>query len=164
LVETRHGTTMSETEIHLWPIRGTSSTADLLSDHDVMPTQGRMRMAPRPPTLPHPSVGQVLAAHGALQDNWDGQGAISPSLASIRTAQRFIEDLPARAVPTISASVEGGVLLEWATEAVGLILEIANSGVAEALVCWPNGEEVEGPLPAVKQSVLDALALLFDQP
>lgn len=162
-LEDRPGSTMSEAEILPWPGRGMSSTGDLLSDRDVTTAPARPRLAPRPAAPLGLSVGQVLAAHGALEDNWDGRGAVAPSLASIRIAQRFVADLPTSAVPSISASVEGGVLLEWESQVVDLMLDIANSGLVEALVCWPTGEELEGPLTTVKQPVLDALALLLNQ-
>lgn len=151
LLETRRGATMSEPEIRPWPSQGMSTTGDLLSARDLTPV---------PPT--GRSVGQVLAAHGALQDNWDGEGAVAPASTAIRVAEQFVAGLPADATPSISASVEGGVLLEWESQTVGLILEIGNTGSVEAFVSRATGSEVEGSLATVKQHVLDALADLLD--
>lgn len=162
LLEASHGSTLSETEISPWPNLGMATT-NLLSSRDLVAEPvPRHRPEGRPVSPNGLSVSQVLAAHGALRDNWDGEGAIAPGVTAIVVAHRFVAELPAEASPTISASVTGGVLLEWNSEAVDLMLEIANGGTVEALVSWSSGPEVEGPLATVKQHVLDALAVLFD--
>ncbi len=163
LLETRVGATMSEAEIRPWPSLGMSTTGDLLSTRDLAPMPSvRPRPTSRPASPIGLSVGQVLAAHGALQDNWDGEGAAAPAPTAIRVAEHFVAELPAGATPSISASVEGGILLEWESQAVDLMLEIGNNGSVEAFVSWSSGSEVEGSLATVKQHVLDALAAFLD--
>lgn len=163
LLEARHGSTLSEAEIRPWPNLGTATTRDLLSSQDLIdPPILRRRTESRPASPIGLSVGQVLAAQGALLDNWDGQGAIAPDMTAIRAAQGFIAELPSEVPPAVSASTTGGVLLEWESESVDLLLEIRNDGAVEALVSWSTGTEVEGPLATLKQQVLDALAVLLD--
>lgn len=164
LLDDRHGSTMSEAEISPWPNLDMATTGDLLSARELVAQPGPWaRLAARPAAPIGLSVGQVLAAHGALSDNWDGDGAIAPGVMAIRVAQSFVTELPTGATPSVSASVEGGVLLEWESQTVDLVLEIANSGAVDALVSWHSGSEVEGPLATVKQHVLDALAALLGQ-
>lgn len=161
LLEAHHRPTMSDDEVRPSANFGMATAPEVLSNTELLGGTVRRDADSAFGDSPAGSVRRVLACHGALVDNWDGHGSISPNRSAIRNAELLVRSLPNGAVPAITASVTGGVLLEWESSDVALILEIPNTGHVEAFVSWPSGREIEGPLTSLKQYVLDALAALL---
>ncbi len=112
------------------------------------------------------SMGGLVPALAALVDldeDWDGYGALSPRPEAVEAANDFLRSLLALTSlpePDVMGSTEGGVLLEWETADVDLILEIEPLGTANAYVKTPLFE-VEGPVGEHVIQVGEALALLW---
>jgi len=99
-----------------------------------------------------------LGALNRLHPGWDGDSARAPSPAILAAVSQFVlSDLVAglAAKPDLVPTAEGGILIEWHTEAVDLIIEPSVSGEAGSYYFCDNetGEEVEealgGPAGAI---------------
>lgn len=102
-----------------------------------------------------PNVYAELSAHGAMVDNWDGEGARAPTHIAIAMCQHWIDGLPAWwPQPSIYPSVEGGVIMEWNHDKVDLFLTFDNSGQVEADANWYG-------INTSKRDIDDALDVIF---
>ena len=105
-------------------------------------------------------VEQELTRLVDLDDNWDGYSAVAPTAEALRAAAHFLEMWrPQPCRPTVMGSTEAGVLLEWETDEVALILEFEEQGDVSAYVQMDQ-TEVEGPVPEHLEAVRDALERL----
>ena len=105
-------------------------------------------------------VEQELTQLVDLDDNWDGYGALAPTAEALGAAAHFLQMWRQESCrPTVMGSTEGGVLLEWETDEVDLILEFEDLGVVSAYVRMGQ-TEVEGPVPEHLEAVRDAFGCL----
>ena len=105
-----------------------------------------------------------LAHLARLLDDWDGHGAVTPSSEAISHAREFLLDLddswPRGALrPAVMASTDEGVILEWVSDAVELVVEFEADGSLDTYVLL-GGKEMEGPLADLGPQVSEALARL----
>jgi len=87
----------------------------------------------------------------AMGANWDFAGAPAPSEDIVRCVKRFCNGYVSYPSPTASATIEGGVQLEW--HVAGRTLEIDFSPTGETnYICWQTsvGTFKEGALHAPK--------------
>ena len=97
-----------------------------------------------------------------LDDDWDGYGATAPSSRALYVASQFLQQLEPlhdTPKPCVMGSSEGGVLLEWETDDVDLILEFEALGNVNTYVRTPTAE-VEGPVEEHVTHVIEALSRL----
>ena len=100
-----------------------------------------------------------------LDDGWDGYGAAAPSSEALAITSQFLRTLDTwkrqAPIPAVMASTEGGVLLEWETEEVDLILEFQAMGDVIAHVRTESCE-TEGPVGDQIDRVAEAFSCLWD--
>ena len=105
-------------------------------------------------------VIELLAPLAALDDDWDGYGALAPRAGALKAAADVLvwwgQNVPP---PQVMASVGGGVLLEWESRDVDLIVDVGADGDISVYVRGGDGES-EGPLDEYRQEAEQALALL----
>ncbi len=67
-----------------------------------------------------------------LDENWDGYGAEAPLDSTMQQARAFLHHVGTQTVvpkkPTVMPSNDGGVMLEWETDAVYFIFEFLPNG------------------------------------
>ena len=95
-------------------------------------------------------VVRSLQALASLRDNWDGLGAIAPSLAVVRTAVDVAErqrdgemGLPATAVATPA----GTILFGWEEGQNYLEIEVISPTLVEWMTVDQNGIAEHGSIP-----------------
>jgi hypothetical protein len=93
-----------------------------------------------------------------LVDDWDGHGALAPSVAAMKICGAFLRGAPENLrLPDVSASVDGGILLEWDSEESDLLLSIDQIG--HVTVYLRNGTaEIEGSLSSHQLAVAETLS------
>lgn len=100
-----------------------------------------------------------------LDEGWDGYGAAAPSSEALSVASYYLRTLGTwkrqPPPPAVMASTEGGVLLEWQTEEVDLILEFESRGEVNAHV-RTESLETEGPAGDQIDRVAEAFSRLWD--
>ena len=105
-------------------------------------------------------VIELLAPLVELDDDWDGYGALVPRVGALKAAADVLaewgENVP---TPQAMASVGGGVLLEWESLDVDLVVDVGADGDISVYVRGGDGES-EGPLDEHRQEAKQALALL----
>ena len=103
---------------------------------------------------------ELLAPLAALDDDWDGYGALAPRAGALKAAADVLvewgQNVPP---PQAMASVGGGVLLEWESRDVDLVVDVGAEGDISVYVRGGDGES-EGPLDEHLQEAKQALALL----
>jgi len=106
------------------------------------------------------AVSELLAPLTALEENWDGYGALAPSAGALKAAEDVLVEW-GRSVPPpqVMASVEGGVLLEWESRDVDLVVDVGAEGGVSVYVRACDVEN-EGPLDDHRQEAERALTLL----
>lgn len=96
-----------------------------------------------------------------LEEDWDGYGAHPPTLLALEIVGKFLKHWSAQPCrPWIMGTPEGGVILEWETEDVDLILEIGEEGHNNAYVRTQHAE-CEGPVHEHWNMICDALDRLW---
>ena len=105
-------------------------------------------------------VIELLAPLVELEDDWDGYGALGPRVGALKAAADVLvewgQNVPP---PQVMASVGGGVLLEWESRDVDLVVDVGAKGDISVYVRGGDGES-EGPLDEHRQEAKQALALL----
>lgn len=90
------------------------------------------------------SVLLEIEALLCYSDDWDGHGAKAPTKAAVQTAiETLVGVCSCPGDPTVSASVVGGVMLEWEKPGVELLFHFDEDGNMAALACI-NGVDWEG--------------------
>jgi hypothetical protein len=151
---------MSEAEIDPFPSSG-SGGAVLLSGVEVASV-----LDPAESMLPADSrregvgAGSLLGPLLDLDANWDGYGALAPSPGALSLAAKFLNSARDRLpVPDVMASVAGGVILEWESSDVDLILEVGPLGAVTAHVRRGDLAE-DGMLAELEPAVAEAIGVL----
>lgn len=119
-------------------------------------------------TWPEPALSRLEELAGLLP-GWDGGAASTPSPAVLAAVREFVlSDLVAslQTKPDLVPTVEGGILIEWHTEAVDLIIEPSVSGAAGSYYFCDNetGEEVEETLGGPTAGIAAAFIKLGFRP
>lgn len=103
------------------------------------------------------SVLLEIEALLCYSDNWDGHGAKAPTKAAVQAAIGALTGVcSCPGDPTVSASVVGGVMLEWEKPRVELLFHFDEGGNFAALACV-DGVDWEGYMdngysPEVRQA------------
>jgi len=80
----------------------------------------------RPTTALEQLVGEIRS-YGVLGDNWDGEGAVRPSLSSIRGAVKFVHLMdPSIALPEPMLFASGRAGLFWNSQSIYADLEFTE--------------------------------------
>ena len=96
-----------------------------------------------------------------LEENWDGYGAHPPTPVALRLVSKFLKSWSAQPCrPWVMGTPEGGVILEWETEDVDLILEFGEIGQTNAYARMQH-VECEGPVHEHWNIIFDALDRLW---
>ena len=105
-------------------------------------------------------VIELLAPLVELDDDWDGYGALAPRAGALKAAADVLVEW-GRSIPSpqVMASVAGGVLLEWESRDVDLVVDVGAEGSVSVYVRACDAES-EGPLDEHRQEAEQALALL----
>ena len=105
-------------------------------------------------------VIELLAPLAALDDDWDGYGALAPRAGALKAAADVLVEW-GRSIPSpqVMASVGGGVLLEWESRDVDLVVDVEAEGDVSVYVRACDAES-EGPLDEYRQEAEQALTLL----
>lgn len=105
-------------------------------------------------------VIELLAPLAALDDDWDGYGALAPRAGALKAAADVLVEW-GRSIPSpqVMASVGGGVLLEWESRDVDLVVDVEAEGSVSVYVRACDAES-EGPLDEHRQEAEQALTLL----
>lgn len=162
IMDHRLQTTMSGDEVRLRSAFVSSTT--YLSSEDVYLPAPRMRRGQMSPSATHPlraSLVPPMVQLSKVMPNWDGHGGKAPPAAALVSAVELLSALPKEVPdPEIMASTEGGVLIEWDTGRIELLLNVTSAGIESAVVSI-DGEEVEGPLGFIRDQVVQAFSLLM---
>lgn len=118
-------------------------------------------------SLPAPRLRSSLLEPVArlvdLMPDWDGYQAKVPSVEVLKLAVRLLAALPDQVPdPQVMPSTDGGVLIEWGTSGVELLLSLSSRGLDGAVVSI-DGREQEGSAAALHDDIMDALTLLADR-
>ena len=101
---------------------------------------------------------------GSLVPGWDEASALSIAPSLVETVSSFISSklvLELRSKPDIVPTFEGGLLIEWHTEAIDLIIDMRPSDEPSFYFCDnETGEEVEAYLAECPDAVTSAFAKL----
>lgn len=161
LIDAHSRSTLSDEEVWPWPVSG-PDTGGWLSGREIQVfgsgVSGRqLESVQRRPSARRPAA-RALEPLLSLTDDWDGHGAIAPSIDALKITSTFLRSLSGAAqVPDVMASVSGGVLIEWEAAEVDLILEVESHGSVNVHVRKGDTEE-EGPLAAHRVAVSEALS------
>lgn len=106
------------------------------------------------------AVIELLAPLTALEENWDGYGALAPTQGALKVAADVLGEWTRGVLPPqVMPSVGGGVLLEWETRDVDLVIDVAAEGGVSVYV-RACGKESEGSFEEHRHEAEQALALL----
>ncbi len=165
VLDSRMRSTLSDDEVWPSPVVG-PDTSSWLSEREIR-FVGSGSVGGR--TLDLPSQRQSSTRRRAadllepllwLNDGWDGHGALAPTTRALKMAGGFLRSLQEPApFPDVMASVTGGVILEWESIEVDLVIEIQAAGGALVFLRRGDAEE-EGPLAVHQQAAGEALAAL----
>ena len=160
----RRSSTMSSAEV-TWPVALQAAFGESLSLQEIQISYPPLWESPLSTPHPHPhlrpSLAEKLSRLVALDANWDGSGAQTPAPDSIGKVAEFLAALPREIPdPDVIASTTGGVLLEWETDDVELLLSVVGSAFASAVVLIDN-DEVEGSVATVRDEIFEALYRLI---
>jgi hypothetical protein len=90
-------------------------------------------------------IDELLALRG-LEDDWDGQGAMSPDAAIVDTALAVALDFRSTIVPPaarVVAGVNGTVFFEWFSPTKYLEIEVTTPGQAEGRLVFRESNTTE---------------------
>lgn len=105
-------------------------------------------------------VERELTSLVDLDDDWDGYGAFAPTVEALNATAQFLQFWRRYSCrPAVTGSTEGGVLLEWVTDGVELVLEFDDQGEVSAYVRMGQ-TETEGPVLEYQETVRAALVRL----
>jgi len=109
------------------------------------------------------SVHQRLDELAALAPGWDDSNGAAIGPAWIKNARDLISSEMVTSVaakPDLVPTCDGGLLVEWHTEAIDLIIELAPAGASCYACDNETNSEVEGALGEQIEHVTSALAKL----
>ena len=162
LLDDKTRSTLSDEEV--WPARTPTGYRDALSDQDIQPMLfgfSGFRIPERGSSLTTARQRAPIALMEPLlwlSDDWDGHGALAPSVGAMKICGAFLRGVPENlCLPDVTASVDGGILLEWDSDDSDLLLSIDKNGHVTAYL--RNGTtEVEGPLSSHQLAVAETLS------
>jgi len=93
------------------------------------------------------AFARLVEPLAGLEDGWDGHGALAPRRSSMEAAAEFMRGLPRTGLPLpdVMASVAGGVLVEWHSATVDLLLNF-EPGEPTTVYVRLGDVETEGDL------------------
>lgn len=165
IIDRRRQTTMSGDEVSLRTTFSAPSTS--LSEGEVyfaLPAWAPVPPLPSSGPRLRSSLFEPVARLVELMPDWDGYQGKAPSVASLNLAVRVLAALPSQVPdPRVLPSTDGGVLLEWETSGVELLLSLGDHGLQSAVVSIDGLDEHEGSAAGLHDEIIDALVTLADR-
>ncbi len=165
IIDRRHQTTMSGDEVRLRsPFIAPSTSLSAGEVYFALPAWAPVPYPPSPTAHLRPSLLESVARLVEIMPNWDGYEAKVPSTSALNLTARLLAALPDRVPdPQVLPSTDGGVLLEWDTSGVELLLSLDDRGLYDAVVSIDGSDEREGPASALREDIIEALLTLADR-
>ncbi len=90
-------------------------------------------------------INEIIQNYSTKEDNWDGDGALSPKQDDIKNAQKFVNMLCDEHIfenPMVALSSEGEISFVWRDKETGLFIDLGfiNGGISYYLLT-SSGEE-----------------------
>jgi hypothetical protein len=154
----RHRTTMSDSDVASLPARDPYASGSMSDDDVVLARRAMFPFGAWRHRVPGPyGAGARARALDRLVDNWDGHYAYAPRAEVIERAEALLDGLPrGMPLPDVSASTDGGVILEWDQTGVSVLVVLGLTDVEVSVEL--DGVVSEGPLGAVESALVAALA------
>jgi hypothetical protein len=109
-------------------------------------------------------IASSLQALTELPEGWDGIDASPPRPRILRAVNNFLNSLTVsglRSVPSLVPTREGGLLIEWHTNDVDVIIDVSPDEETSSYIAIPVlGIDVEAPLLSIKSEANYALSYL----
>jgi len=96
-----------------------------------------------------------------LNDNWDGEGSLAPSVEMISSLIEYLSTIRDRCLSPsrVLADTDGGIIVEWQTEQETLELETSSPGYFDFMLVPDSGEPTFFHFDYSQQPGLDNLSV-----
>jgi hypothetical protein len=110
-------------------------------------------------------ISEALRALGQLEQGWDDHGASPVKARVLNAVANFLNSLATSGLlysPSLVPTREGGILIEWHTNDVDVIIDVSPDEETASYVSIPALDiEVEAPLLSIKAEANQALSYLL---